>query len=413
MHTQFKRGDFQFGFERVLGAANYGAADVGEVLATCARIEDGDCDSWLEQWTATAGAAWAAAGNAATHGRRASALSHYLRAARYYATALYLITHSSEPQRQLELWRRQRDCWDRAVELFPVPGESIAIPYENTTLPGYFFRAPDSRPGEPRALVVLNNGSSEATSQMWQHGGAGASVRGYHWMTFDGPGQQAMWFERGVPFRPDWEAVLTPVVDAMTARGDVDIGHMAVIGTGQGGYWIPRALAFEHRFAAGVADPGVLDVSRSWKKDLSERMRGPLERGARVAFDREMHLAELLSPGLSAKLESNGKPYGVESESRYELYKTVESYALGAETAQIATPLLITDPEQERSWPGQSKELSDRLSAISELMPLSAHDGAGRHGQPLAGGLRDARIFDWLEPHLRGDANELTDHGDH
>ena len=27
---------------------------------------------------------------------------------------------------------------------------------------------------------------------------------------FDGPGQQSMLFERGVPFRYDWEAVLTP-----------------------------------------------------------------------------------------------------------------------------------------------------------------------------------------------------------
>ncbi len=413
MRTQFNRGDFQFGFERVLGAAHCGAADVGEVLATCARIEDGDCDSWLEQWTATAGAAWAAATDAAADGRRASALSHYQRAASYYATALYVIAHSSEPERQLGLWRRQRECWDRAIELFPVPGERITIPYEDTTLPGYFFRAPDSRPGERRALVVINNGSSEATSQMWRHGGAGASERGYHWMTFDGPGQQAMLFERGVPFRPDWEAVITPIVDAMAARGDVDTGHMAAIGTGQGGYWIPRALSVEHRFAAAVADPGVLDVSTSWKKDLPERTLGPLERRARVAFDREMHLAELLSPGLSAELESNGKPYGVESESRYELYKTVESYALGEEIAQIKTPLLITDPVQERRWPGQSRELSDRLAAVSELMPFSAPDGAGLYGEPLAGALRDARIFDWLEPHLRGDANELTDHGDH
>ena len=412
MRSQFKRGDFQFGYERALGAAHYGAADVTEVLATCARIEDGDCDSWLEQWTATAGAAWAAATSAAAHGRRDSALSHYQRAASYYATALYVIAHSSEPERQLGLWRRQRDCWDRAVELFPVPGERITIPYEATTLPGYFFRAPDSRLGERRALVVINNGGSEATSQMWRHGGARASERGYHWMTFDGPGQQAMFFERGVPFRPDWEAVLTPVVDAMAARGDVDAGHMAVIGTGQGGYWIARALSFEHRFAAAVADPGVHDVSRSWKRALPERLRELLERGARVAFDREMHLAELLSPSLNAELESNGKPYGVERESRYMLYKTVESYALGEEIAQITTPLLITEPEREQLWPGQSRELSNRLAAVSELMPFSADEGAGRHGEPLAAGLRDARIFDWLEPYLRADANELTNHGD-
>jgi hypothetical protein len=412
MRTRFDHDDFQFDFECVLGAAYHGAANAGEVLATCARIEDGDADSWLGQWTATAGAAWAAAAIASRHGHRVSARSHYLRAASYYATALCAIAQSSEPEREIDLWRRQRECWDRAIELFPVPGERIAIPYESTTLPAYFFRAPDSRPGERRALVVMNNGSDAATSQMWVHGGAAASARGYHWMTFDGPGQQAMRFEHGVPFRPDWEAVLTPVLDAMSARADVHTEHMAVIGVSQAGYWIPRALSFEHRFAAAVADPGVIDTSSAWKRDLPELLRKPLEQGAQVVFDREMHLAELLSPSLRASLEFRGKPYGVKSESRYDLYKTVESYALGEEISRITTPLLITDPEQEQFWPGQSRELHDRLADTSQLMPFSAAEGAGRHCEPLAVALRDTRIFDWLEPYLRAEADQFTDPDD-
>ena len=238
----FEDDDFQFALEIALGAVYRRAADAGEVLATAARIEDGDADSWVEEWTATAGAVWAAAGEAAERGHRVSALAHYLRAATYYATALYRITHSSEPGRQLDIWRRQRSCWDHAVDLFPVPCERVTIPYEHTTLPGYFFRAPDAEPGERRPLVVIN-GSDGATSQMWVYGGAAASERGYHWMTFDGPGQQAALFEQSIPFRPDWEAVLTPVADAMLARGDVDPQRLAVTGISQAGYWVRRALA--------------------------------------------------------------------------------------------------------------------------------------------------------------------------
>ena len=37
---------------------------------------------------------------------------------------------------------------------------------------------------------------------MWSHGGAAAAERGYHWMTFDGPGQQATLLERGCPSGP-------------------------------------------------------------------------------------------------------------------------------------------------------------------------------------------------------------------
>ena len=110
-----------------------------------------------------------------------------------YATALYRFAGASDhsPERELALWREQRACWERTVDLLPVPGERIAIPYEGTTLKGLFFPAPDAERAERRPLVIVNNGSDGATSSMWFEGGAAAGERGYHWMTFDGSGQQA------------------------------------------------------------------------------------------------------------------------------------------------------------------------------------------------------------------------------
>jgi Prolyl oligopeptidase family len=165
---------------------------------------------------------------------------------------------------------------------------------------------------------------------MWVQGGAAASERGYHWMTFDGPGQQAALFEQGILFRPDWEAVLSPVFDAVSSRTDVDPERVAVIGISQGGFWVARALAFEHRFAAAVADPGVVDVSTSWTDPLPEPMRQQLAEGERSAFDREMHLAELFAPATGATLRFRGEPYGVGAESRFKLFETVRAYRLGA-----------------------------------------------------------------------------------
>ena len=69
-----------------------------------------------------------------------------------------------------------------------------------------------------------------------------------------------MLFERAVPFRHDWEHVITPVVDFLVGRPDVDPQQIALYGISQAGYWVPRALAFEHRIAAAIADPGVYDV---------------------------------------------------------------------------------------------------------------------------------------------------------
>jgi Prolyl oligopeptidase family len=396
---QFEDADFQFGFEIALGAAYYGASDVGEVLVTAERIHDKRADTWVREWTATGEKAETAMRDAVAAGRSVSALAHARRAATYFATALYAIDHSSERDSKLERWRRHRGCWDQIVDLSQ--GERLAIPYEDTTLPGFFFRAPGAGPGEPRPLVVVNNGSDGPTSHMWVQGGAGAAARGYHWMTFDGPGQQAALLEQGIPFRPDWEAVLTPVVDALVARDDVQADRIAVIGVSQAGYWVPRALAFEHRFAAAVADPGVVDVSTSWTEHLPKSMRAELDNGERDKFDRNMHIGEIFDKSAKALLAFRGEPYGLDSDSPYDLYKAVDAYKLGDdEIGGIDTPLLITDPEGEQFWPGQSQQLFDRLDGDKELAQFKEADGAGRHCEPLSPAQRDARVFDWLDGYL-------------
>jgi hypothetical protein len=400
MKTQFDNNNFQFGLELALGAVYRQAADVGEVLATAERITDGDSDSWVQEWTATAQQCWTAASEAQSRGRQLSALCHYRRAATYFGTAAYCFSGATDhsPARELDLWRQQRAAWERIVDL--VGGERVAIPYQNTTLPGFFFRAPDAQPGQPRPLVVINNGSDGPTPVMWLEGGAAAAERGYHWMTFDGPGQQATLYEQGIPFRPDWEAVLAPVLDTFLARPDVDNDRVALIGVSQAGFWVPRAISFEHRFAAAVADGGVIDVSAGWTAQLSDQMRQLLEDGNRDGFDRQMRLIADQIPSVRATLDFRGRPYGISGESAYDLYNTVASYRLGDEVKNITTPLLITDPEDEQFFPGQPQQLYNLVPGPKQLIRFSAHEGANGHCEPMAKSLRDTRIFDWLDTYL-------------
>ncbi|HXW79347.1 MAG TPA: hypothetical protein VEJ84_07595 [Acidimicrobiales bacterium] len=91
----------------------------------------------------------------------------------------------------------------------------------------------------------------------------------------------------------------------------------------------------------------------------------------------------------------------MESSSRYALYQAVTAYRPAGEEQQITTPLLVTDPEGEQFWPGQSQQLYDRLPGPKELVTFSATEGAGGHCEPMARSLRDTRIFDWLEGYLR------------
>ena len=64
---------------------------------------------------------------------------------------------------------------------------------------------------------------------------------------------------------------------------------------------------------------------------------------------------------------------------------------------QITTPLLITSPEGEQFWPGQSQSLYDRLSGTKALLEFTDAEGAGSHCEPVGNLVRNHRIFDWLD----------------
>jgi hypothetical protein len=56
----------------------------------------------------------------------------------------------------VETWEKSRDSFCDALALDAVSYEIVAIPYENTTLPGYFYRIDDS--GTPRPLLIVQTG---------------------------------------------------------------------------------------------------------------------------------------------------------------------------------------------------------------------------------------------------------------
>ena len=243
----------------------------------------------------------------------------------------------------------------------------MAIPYEGTTLPAFLFRAPAPR-GEPRPLVVVNRGCDEPTSAAWALGGAAAAERGYHWMTFDGPGQQAALVEQGLTARPDWEHVLTPVVDAMLARADVDPGRLAVIGSRPGG----PARAARARLRAPLRRRR--GRPRHRRPGRAVRRAAPAPRCARTcaAATPPPSTARCTStscsrPTLTASSTSTPRRSGCAGGSRFELFCAVARYRLGSELDGVRTPLLVVDEGDDR-WPGQARELFDRLPGAKRLV---------------------------------------------
>lgn len=389
--------DFDFDVRIAVGAAAGGGGDIGEILAAVRDVRHKDHAGWFAAWRDLGERVAAQADVSAAAGHTVSAAAAYLRAACYLGHAVSAVASLPSDEDLLPTFRAHRAAWDRYVETVAIPAERVDVAYEGTTLPGTFFRPADD--GAARPTLVINLGSDESIAGAWVASGPAAIARGYNVLVFDGPGQQEMLFERGVPFRPDWEAVLTPVVDALVARPDVDADRLAVWGVSQAGYWVPRALAHEHRFAAAIVDPGVVDVSASWLGHLPKSLIALAERGEGQKFDREMAMGMKFSAEVAHTWRFRARPYG--QEGYYDTVAEVLKYRLTeADAAAITTPMLITSPEHEQFWPGQSARLAALAPHVSTLVEFTAAEGADLHCEPLAHSLLTGRAFNWLDERL-------------
>jgi prolyl oligopeptidase family protein len=393
----FFDGEWDYTVRSILGKSSRGGADAGEVLSTIAPIKPKDRGGWFAAWVALGERVVGIAESSARRDHRVSAARAYLRAANYLAVAVGAIDGLGGTARLLPTFRQHRAAWEGFVANTRWPVEGVDIPYADTSMPGWLFH-PDAS-GAPRPTLVMNNGSDGSVSGCWCEGAEGALERGYRVLLFDGPGQQSMLFERGIPFRHDWEHVLTPVVDFLAARDDVDADKITLYGVSQAGYWVPRALAFEHRFAAAIADGGVVDISRTWFEHIPHRLLAVYEKGEKAKFDKDMAFGMRLPGSKDARetWEFRARPYGVSGYSA--VLDAVSRYTVKDVAGQITTPLYITSPDGEQFFDGQPLELA-ALVPGSTLARFTQDEGASFHCQPMARELTEQRMFDWLDEQL-------------
>src|SRR5271157_3602284 len=184
----------------------------------------------------------------------------------------------------------------------------------------------------------------------------------------------------------------------MLRHREVDAKRIALVGVSQGGYWVPRALAFEHRIAAGVADPGVWDVSDPWLRNLPPFVRDLLDGGKKGEFD------QMIQMGTSSNLRAKAlprfrmRPFGMAS--YYDAFHAVREYNLSEVASRIQCPMLITDPEGEQFFPGQARKLYDALQCPKAIVHFTRDQGADQHCEVAAPGYRDYCIYNWLDETL-------------
>jgi dienelactone hydrolase len=86
--------------------------------------------------------------------------------------------------------------------------------------------------------------------------------RGMATLSLDGPGQGETGYTTHI--RADYEVAVTAALDHLAGRGDLDLDRVGAVGVSLGGYYAPRAAAFEPRIRAAVAIGGPYNFGDCW-----------------------------------------------------------------------------------------------------------------------------------------------------
>lgn len=388
--------DETFSYEtlRAVGYTPYGGADIGEVVATTARITSGDIESWFQEWRALADRIATAANVSAAGGHEISASSAYLRASNYYrASEFFLRDDPANDSRVADTSALAIAAFTSAAKI-QTEWDEVRIPYEGVELKGYFLNVTGDEAGP---TLLAHGGFDSTVEEMYYAVGEAARRYGWNCLIFEGPGQGSALRIDKLPFRYDWEAVVTPTVDvAVTLRG-VDPERIALIGMSLGGYLAPRAAAFEPRISALIAYDGVFRIAGAFESDSDGQHRDSEQQIA--AMDKMLAHRSELPTGQRWLLSNSLWALGVTTAE--ELLREVAKYDLTDVAHRIACPTLVCDGEDDMFGKGQAPLLYDALECPKTFERFTAAEGAGAHCQSGALTMFHQRMFDWLDDTLR------------
>lgn len=391
MKYRFDDPEFDGQFLRALDTIFYGGADIGECYSTAHRIPEGDEDAWHREWYGTGERVYGLAEDSRASGHLVSARQAFLRAATYFRSAMVFFYRPPLDPRFVDAFRRQRDAFRQAAALFSPAGETITIPYEGTTLPGYFF-TPDSSPS-PRPTLILTDGYDGTVEELYVTGGAAALQRGYNCLLYDGPGQGGALIEQQLYFRPDWENVVRPVVDYALSRSEVDPSRISLMGRSFGGYLAPRAATAEHRLAALIGDAVQYAPAQGRKNLLPLAYRDQIDTGDPAELNGVLEAAMRENAMTDFAMNRGMLTHGVPTPIDY--LRASALYTLEGIAGQITCPTLICEGEGDVRG-GNARPLYDALTAPKEYILFTDSEGAGAHDEAGAASLFSQRVFDWL-----------------
>jgi pimeloyl-ACP methyl ester carboxylesterase len=229
--------------------------DMNDFQRVTASVET--WEEWLPAWVANGDAHAALAREAEERGRSRTAGEAWNRAALSYHFGKFVWMVDFE---------RYRDTTFLAVEALrsahrhlDPSAERLEIPYEETVMAAN-LRRPSGVPCPPLVLLLPGLDSTKEEFFAWENV---FLTRGLATLSLDGPGQG----ETGLATRiePAYEKAVGAALDHLSGRGDVDLERVGLAGVSLGGYYAPRALAYERRVRAAVGVSGPFDFGACWE----------------------------------------------------------------------------------------------------------------------------------------------------
>jgi dienelactone hydrolase len=248
-------------------------ARMGEIEEMCAPLQeaakqpdDAGTKAFRETWVRMADKLCSLAKEDEQNGRFISAGDKYGRASTYYITAERLQSLGT-PER-LELYKKFLEVFNRGIVLAGENCERVEIPYGDTHISGLFVRA-EGASGKSPILVQVNG--LDSTKEMKYRVGLPRwlAQRGVSSLIIDQPGTGEALRLHGLTAVYNSEAWASKIVDWLEQRDDIDAKRIGMEGVSLGGYYCPRAVAFEPRFACGV----VWGANHDWRDVQKKRLQ--------------------------------------------------------------------------------------------------------------------------------------------
>lgn len=225
--------------------------DFEELTAKMASYND-----WCRVWSERAAHHEALGRAALAKGHTLTAAECLQRAGVYYHFASFLFTRDQAQMKAAH--KKQIECRQAALPHMRPPGERVEIPYQGKTLAG-ILRKPAGIDKPPVVVMAVGLDSTKEEGDAYE---MPFLLRGMATLMFDGPGQGEGQYDFAI--RGDYEMPVKAVIDYVETRRDLDAKRIGMWGVSLGGYYAPRAAAFEKRIKACIALGGPFNWGANW-----------------------------------------------------------------------------------------------------------------------------------------------------